>query len=73
MQEGFKTLHLFLCFLNGNFAELLETFDDLKSGLASACSCCLITFNYLSFSVNLESLDVCIDSINKLFHNKWIN
>ena len=73
MQTVLETLHnclkkLLLSFLYRYFAEFLKIFHEGKSSLAGACASSLVSFNYLSLSVYLESCDLFFDLSYKFFH-----
>lgn len=69
LHKNLKIQQKLFCCLYGLLAELLEGLHKFKSGLACACTCCFVTLCYLSLSVGLEKLNVCIDKIYKFFHN----
>ncbi len=73
MQSVLETLHnclkkLLLSFLNGYLAEFLKILHEGKSSLTGASASSLVSFNYLSLSICLESCDLFFDLSYKFFH-----
>lgn len=60
---------LFLGFINGDLAELLEVLHEVEGGLAGAGAGCFVALYDLSFCIRYEFSDFSIDLFDELFHN----
>ena len=54
---------------DGSFAELLEILHEIESGLAGAGAGGFVSLLNLSVCVDNEELVLCLDFLNKFFHD----